>query len=135
MNEGVALGKKKMRLKKEKRVVENGDMFRNIKRVKQTNRNAYKVPPRMRFLGKKGETSVDVIRGKDSLNPVILSKERVDLGDDDIEEEMRLKKGRWLMEEQTRHVQQEINEHKKQNEMLSKACPGMGKKRGKHQLM
>ncbi|GFX82384.1 hypothetical protein TNCV_2870651 [Trichonephila clavipes] len=35
----------------------------------------------------KEETSVDMIKDKDDLNPVIFSKERIDFDEDDIEEE------------------------------------------------
>ncbi|GFX63468.1 uncharacterized protein TNCV_104761 [Trichonephila clavipes] len=60
----------------------------------------------------KEEISVDVIKDKDDLNPVILSKERIDFDEDEIEEEkLKLPKGKRknLSRRTVAELQQKVN--------------------------
>ncbi|GFY43378.1 uncharacterized protein TNIN_93381 [Trichonephila inaurata madagascariensis] len=55
--------------------------------IKAEQKCLQEVPAQNEMCEEKGETSVDVIKDKDDLNPVILSKERVDSDDYEIGEE------------------------------------------------
>ncbi|GFY50011.1 hypothetical protein TNIN_82271 [Trichonephila inaurata madagascariensis] len=88
MNERIAL-EEEMRLKKERWLVE--EQMRYVQEehkmsIKAEQKCLQEVSAEDEMVEEKEETSVDVIKDKDDLNPVI-SKERVDFDDDEIEEE------------------------------------------------
>ncbi|GFY30499.1 hypothetical protein TNCV_3522621 [Trichonephila clavipes] len=89
MNERIAL-EEEMRLKKERWLVD--EQTRHVQEERKTSMKAeqkclQEVSAEDEMFEEKEETSVDAIKDKDDLNPVILSKERIDCDDDEIEEE------------------------------------------------
>ncbi|GFX63145.1 uncharacterized protein TNCV_4191801 [Trichonephila clavipes] len=65
----------------------------------------------------KGKISVDVIKDKDDLNPVILSKERIDFDKDEIEEKPKLpkRKRKNLSRRTVAELQQKMNQKASRN--------------------
>ncbi|GFY48421.1 hypothetical protein TNIN_68321 [Trichonephila inaurata madagascariensis] len=98
MNERIAM-EEEMRLKKERWLVE--EQMRHVQEERKTSLKAeeqkclQEVYAENEMFEEKEETSVDVIKDKDDINPVILSKERMDFDEDEIEEEKpKLSKGK-----------------------------------------
>ncbi|GFW01626.1 hypothetical protein TNCV_4085411 [Trichonephila clavipes] len=83
--------KEEMRLKKERWPVE--EQLRHVQEehhkmsIKAEQKCLQEVPAQDEMYEEKEEISVDVIKDKDDLNPVILSKERMNLYEDEIEKE------------------------------------------------
>ncbi|GFT96965.1 uncharacterized protein TNCV_5107571 [Trichonephila clavipes] len=129
MNERIAL-EEEMRLKKERRLVE--EQMRHVQEKRKTSmkeehkwlpeerceqvqtRSAdqYAVAQSVVVEKEKEEISVDVIKDKDDLNPIILSKERIDFDGDEIEEEkpkLPKRKRRNLSRMTFAELQQKVN--------------------------
>ncbi|GFW09067.1 uncharacterized protein TNCV_3081591 [Trichonephila clavipes] len=114
MNERIAL-EGEMRLKKERWLVE--EQMRHIQEKRKTSmKEEQKCLPEERSQSvveiEKEEISVDVIKDKDDLNPVILSKERIDVDEDEVEEEkpkLPKRKRKNLSRRTVAELQQKVN--------------------------
>ncbi|GFW37279.1 uncharacterized protein TNCV_2632631 [Trichonephila clavipes] len=128
MNERIAL-EGEMRLKKERWLVE--EQMRHIQEKRKTSMEEQKCLPEERceqiqtrsadqyavaqsvvVEKEKEEISVDVIKDKDDINPVILSKERIDFDEDEIEEEkpkLPKRKRKNLSSRTVAELQQKVN--------------------------
>ncbi|GFT26714.1 hypothetical protein TNCV_3605101 [Trichonephila clavipes] len=114
MNERIVF-EEEMRLKKERWLVE--EQMRPVQEEHKTSIKADKqkclqeVPAQDEMYEEKEETSVYVIKGKEVLNPVILSKERMDFNEDEIEEKPKLPKRKLknLSRMRVAKLQQKVN--------------------------
>ncbi|GFU83747.1 uncharacterized protein TNCV_858261 [Trichonephila clavipes] len=115
MNERIALDGE-MRLKKERWLAE--EQMRHVQEERKTSmKEEKKCLPEERSQSvvvekEKEEISVDVIKDKDDLNPVILSKERIDFHEDEIEDEkpkLPKRKRKNLSRKTFAELQQKVN--------------------------
>ncbi|GFU91146.1 hypothetical protein TNCV_4924761 [Trichonephila clavipes] len=113
-----------MRLKKERWLVE--EQLRHVQEERKTSMKAeeqkclQEVPAQDEMYEEKEETSVDVIKDKHDLNPVILSKERMDFDEDEIEEKPKLPKRKLknLSRMTVAELQQKVNLKASSNTIL-----------------
>ncbi|GFX56288.1 uncharacterized protein TNCV_2242221 [Trichonephila clavipes] len=113
MNERIALDGE-MRLKKERWLVE--EQMRHVQEERKTSMKEEQLICRSTICccGERNgrEISVDAIKDKDDLNPVILSKERIDFDEDEIEDEkpkLPKRKRKNLSRKTVAELQQKVN--------------------------